>query len=120
MSKEGYYFVLTTNDMAEVESLSNEMVFINKGKIILHTTLEEFKHVYAGKVLVTFKKELPPQLIGKLSDHLKRKNLGKIIGDDKVELEDKSAFYELLLFLRDVGFDITRLLLKRRHYLMDL
>ncbi|ALV63825.1 hypothetical protein ADU37_CDS21280 [Thermococcus sp. 2319x1] len=58
------------------------------------------------------KKELPPQLIGKLSDHLKRNNLGKIIGDDKVELEDKSAFYELLLFLRDVGFDITQIPVK--------
>lgn len=112
MSKEGYYFILTTNDMTEVESLSDEIVFIHKGKIILHTTLKEFKHVYAGKVMVTFKKELFPQVIEILSNYLRRNNLGKIIGKNTVELEDKSAFYELLLFLREIGFDITQIVVK--------
>lgn len=112
MSKEGYYFILTTNDMTEVESLSDEIVFIHKGKIILHTTLKEFKHVYAGKVMVTFKKELFPQVIEMLSNYLRRNNLGKIIGKNTVELEDKSAFYELLLFLREIGFDITQIVVK--------
>lgn len=53
--KSGHYFILTTNDMAEVERLSSEIVFLYEGQKLAETTVEEFKRKYAGKIRITIK-----------------------------------------------------------------
>jgi ABC-2 type transport system ATP-binding protein len=52
MIKGGHYFVLTTNDMAEVERLSSEIIFLYKGIKISETSVEDFKRKYAGRIRV--------------------------------------------------------------------
>ncbi len=107
MSDDGYYFILTTNDMAEVESLANEIVFIDNGKIITYTTLKDFKNSYAGNVIITFQKGILPDIKKSIDRYIKNTGIGRWLEENILELKDRNSFYDFLLEAREMEIDFT-------------
>jgi ABC-2 type transport system ATP-binding protein len=94
MADEGYLFLLTTNDMAEVESLSHEILFINGGRTVLKTTVREFKRVYAGRKKVRVER-------GEALERWVRENphRARWYDEDTVEVFNADDLYDLLTYL---------------------
>ncbi len=94
MTKEGYLFLLTTNDMVEVESLSNEILFLNKGKKILQTTVKEFKKLYAGRKKIHIKRDKS------IEEWVKNKGeKARWYDDDIIEIMDDNTLYEFFIYV---------------------
>jgi len=94
MTKMGYLFVLTTNDMVEVESLSHEILFLNMGRVILQTTVEEFKKLYAGRKKLHIKKN------SYIEEWVKNnENKAQWYEDDVIEIMDASTLYEFFVYM---------------------
>lgn len=50
--KEGITIILTSHDLADIETVCNRIVIINNGKIIYDNNIEELKHTYLKNKIV--------------------------------------------------------------------
>lgn len=54
LNDNGVTIILTSHDVSDVSTLCNNIIVINKGKIIENTTMEEIKRKYLTKKNITF------------------------------------------------------------------
>jgi ABC-2 type transport system ATP-binding protein len=110
-----HYFILTTNDMAEVERLSSEIVFLYKGQKLAETTVEEFKKQYAGRIKINIKtgNENSKACIRKWSSKNKVNVLHQSGHTFTLECKDILIFLDLLSEISRKGGEIEGLSLQQ-------
>lgn len=75
--EEGTTIILTSHEMADIESVSDRVIIINHGHIVFDDTLEKLSHHYRDKkyLTVTFTKPIDPARLSKYGTVIHHKEL---------------------------------------------
>ncbi len=86
-SREGKLVILATQLLDEIEKVCDEVVIINKGKIIIHDTVDEVKELFGGtKKITLFFEEVDEEIDKKIKDIAKEYEIEYLIDEEKIIL----------------------------------
>lgn len=104
-AERGTTVILTTHDMQDIEALTNRILLIGKGKILLNGSLDELKkHASERKTLVIkYRGKVPKISIGMTITEVREGQLAISLDPSDIQVSDAIAYFATQTELLDVS-----------------
>ena len=100
--KRGTTVIMCTHQMHQAESMCDEIVLINQGKVLLNGDVKEIRHSFSGRdIVLESRDELPEQIEGIAK-------MNRVNGEIRCVLEDGVSSQDVLKSLLNKGVEVTR------------